>query len=47
MTFERGRDTLSKYHAQQTPEERLAEIADRTQSIDGLPVRVPTILPRP
>jgi hypothetical protein len=47
MTFERGRDTLSKFHAQQDPEERLAKIAGRTQSIDGLPVRVQTIIPRP
>ena len=47
MTFERERQTLSKYHAQQVPEERLAKIAGRTQSIDGLPVRVQTIMPRP
>ena len=46
MTFERERETLSKYHAQQVPEERLAKIAGRTQSIDGLPVRVQTIMPR-
>jgi hypothetical protein len=47
MSFERQRETLSKYHAQQVPEERLAKIADRTQSIDGLPVRVQTIMPLP
>lgn len=40
MTFERERDTLVRYHAQQVPEERLAKIADRTRSIDGLPVIV-------
>jgi hypothetical protein len=45
MSFERGRDTLSKYHAQQVPEERLAKIAERTKSIDGLPVRVQTVMP--
>jgi hypothetical protein len=45
MTFERQRETLAKYHAQQTPAERLAEIAGRTQSIDGLAVRVPSIMP--
>lgn len=45
MTFDQERQTLSKYHAQQVPEERLAKIAERTQSIDGLPVRVQTIMP--
>jgi Pyridoxamine 5'-phosphate oxidase len=40
MAFDRERDTLSKYHAQQDPAERLAKIADRNKSIDGLPVRV-------
>jgi hypothetical protein len=40
MAFDRERETLSKYHAQQDPEERLAKIADRNKSIDGLPVRV-------
>jgi hypothetical protein len=45
MTFERQRETLAKYHAQQVPEERLARIAGRTQSIDGLAVRVQTIMP--
>jgi Pyridoxamine 5'-phosphate oxidase len=47
MTFERGRETLSKYHAQQDPEQRLAKIASRTHSIDGLPVRVQTSIPQP
>ncbi|RJF93268.1 pyridoxamine 5'-phosphate oxidase family protein [Sphingomonas cavernae] len=47
MSFDRERQTLSKYHAQQVPEERLAKIATRTRSIDGLPVRVQTVMPRP
>jgi hypothetical protein len=42
MSFDRERETLSKYHAQQNPDERLAKIAERTKSIDGLPVRVQT-----
>jgi Pyridoxamine 5'-phosphate oxidase len=45
MTFERERQTLSKYHAQQDPVERLAKIAERTKSIDGLPVRVQDRMP--
>jgi Pyridoxamine 5'-phosphate oxidase len=45
MTLDRPRETLSKYHAQQDPDERLAVIAGRTQSIDGLPVTVQTSLP--
>jgi hypothetical protein len=45
MSFERERDTLSKYHAQQVPEERLAKIAERNKSIDDLPVRVQTVMP--
>jgi Pyridoxamine 5'-phosphate oxidase len=40
MTFEKERQTLVKYHASQDPAERLARIAGRTKSIDGLPVRV-------
>ena len=40
MTFEKERATLAKYHAQQDPSERLARIAGRTKSIDGLAVRV-------
>lgn len=38
MAFDRERETLSKYHAQQDPEARLAQLAERTRSIDGLPV---------
>lgn len=45
MTFDRGRQTLSKYHAAQDPAERLERIKDRTSSIDGLPVRVQNWLP--
>lgn len=45
MTLDRPRDTLVKFHAQQDPDARLAVIAGRTHSIDGLPVRVQTILP--
>jgi len=45
MTLERERTTLTKYHAQQDPAERLTKIAGRTQSIDGLPVRVQTVMP--
>ena len=40
MTFANEQQTLSKYHAQQDPVERLAKISGRTKSIDGLPVRV-------
>ncbi|WP_010184372.1 pyridoxamine 5'-phosphate oxidase family protein [Sphingomonas sp. PAMC 26605] len=45
MALDRERDTLVRFHAQQDPEARLAVIAKRTHSIDGLPVRVQTILP--
>ncbi len=45
LTFERERQTLSKYHAQQDPVERLAQIATRTQSIDGLPTTPQTMMP--
>ncbi|MEG3176903.1 pyridoxamine 5'-phosphate oxidase family protein [Sphingomonas sp. RB3P16] len=45
MTLDRPRDTLVKFHAQQDPEARLALIAGRSHSIDGLPVRVQTVLP--
>ena len=45
MTLERERATLTKYHAQQDPAKRLAKIAGRTHSIDGLPVRVQTVIP--
>lgn len=45
MTLEQERRTLVKYHAQQDPAARLARIADRTASIDGLPVRPQTMMP--
>lgn len=45
MTLDRPRDTLVKFHAQQDPTARLAKIAGRTASIDGLPVRVQAVLP--
>ena len=45
MSFDRERQTLSKYHAADDPTTRLAKIAKRTQSIDGLPIRVQTIMP--
>ena len=45
MSFERERETLSKYHAQQDSTERLAKISERTRSIDGLSIRVQTSMP--
>jgi hypothetical protein len=42
MSFERERDTLSKYHRQYGEEVRQAKYAVRLTSIDGLPVRNPT-----
>ena len=45
MTLDKERETLVKYHAQQDPAERLAKVATRTSSIDGLPVRVQTVMP--
>lgn len=42
MSFERERQTLSKYHAKSSDEERFGKYAGRTHSIDGLPVRNPT-----
>ncbi len=45
MSFDRERETLSKYHSQQIPSERLLVIASRNKSIDGLPVRVQTRMP--
>jgi hypothetical protein len=46
MSFDRERDTLSKYHCQHGEEVRFAKYAVRTQSIDGLPVRNPTQAPQ-
>jgi hypothetical protein len=45
MAFERERTTLSKYHAADDPVARLVKTAERTTSIDGLPVRVQTVMP--
>lgn len=42
MSFERERQTLSKYHAQQDPVARLEVVKKRTRSIDGLPVTPPS-----
>ncbi len=46
MSFERERETLSKYHRQHDEDQRQAKYAVRTQSIDGLPVRNPTQAPQ-
>lgn len=43
MAFERERQTLVKYHAKSSDAERFGKYAVRTQSIDGLPVRNPTV----
>jgi hypothetical protein len=45
MTLEAERQTLRKFHAQEVPAERLEKYAARDRSIDGLPVRFPTVLP--
>jgi Pyridoxamine 5'-phosphate oxidase len=47
MSFDRERDTLSRYHQTISEADRLAKIADRTRSIDGLPVRLQTRVPSP
>ncbi|THD36130.1 MAG: pyridoxamine 5'-phosphate oxidase family protein [Sphingomonas sp.] len=46
MSFDRERETLSKYHRQHDEAVRAAKYAARTQSIDGLPVRNPTQAPQ-
>lgn len=43
MSFERERPTLSKYHEKHGDATRFAKYAVRTKSIDGLPVRNPTV----
>ncbi|MBX3593530.1 pyridoxamine 5'-phosphate oxidase family protein [Sphingomonas sp.] len=43
MRFDRPRETLAKYHSSHGDAERFAKYAVRTASIDGLPVRNPTI----
>ena len=45
MTLDTERTTLTRYHAQQDPDARLAVLATRTRSIDGLPTRVQTVMP--
>ena len=45
MAFERERPTLSRYHQTHADEARFAKYAVRTTSIDGLPVRNPTVAP--
>ena len=45
MAFDRERQTLRKFHAQEVPADRLAKYATRDRSIDGLPIRSPTELP--
>ncbi|MBB4838027.1 hypothetical protein HNP52_001078 [Sphingomonas kyeonggiensis] len=42
MTFDRERETLSKYHVKHGASARFAKYAVRTHSIDGLPVRNPS-----
>jgi predicted pyridoxine 5'-phosphate oxidase superfamily flavin-nucleotide-binding protein len=46
MTLARERPTLVRFHAQRSPEELLAIMERRDRSIDGLPVRVATQIPR-
>lgn len=45
LGFERERQTLSKYHAASSDAARFGKYAVRTTSIDGLPVRNPTVAP--
>lgn len=45
MTFDRERQTLNKYHNSISEADRLSKIADRTTSIDGLPVRLQDRIP--
>lgn len=45
MKLEDERETLAKYHARLEPQDRLAKIAKRTKSIDGLPLRVQSVIP--
>lgn len=43
MAFEHERETLNKYHEKHGDATRFAKYAVRTTSIDGLPVRNPTV----
>ena len=45
MALTAERQTLRKFHVQEEPAERLQKYATRDRSIDGLPVRSPTVLP--
>jgi hypothetical protein len=45
MELKAERQSLRKYHVNEDPAERLAKYATRDRSIDGLPVRPPTVLP--
>lgn len=45
MTLDRERDTLSRAHQSKDRATREAGLATRTQSIDGLPVRIQTAFP--
>jgi hypothetical protein len=45
MALKAERQTLRKYHAQDDPAARLQTYGQRDRSIDGLPVRPPTVLP--
>lgn len=47
LAFDRERQTLSKYHAQQDPQARLAVLASRSRSIDGLPTTPQAFIPVP
>lgn len=45
MTFDRARDTLNKYNTSHGADAQMAEYAAHTASIDGLPVRNPSVIP--
>jgi hypothetical protein len=45
MAFQRERETLSKYHAQEDQQARLEKVKTRTRSIDGLPITPPSRVP--
>jgi hypothetical protein len=45
MELKAERQSLRKAHAQDDPATRLQKYRDRNKSIDGLPVRFPTVLP--
>lgn len=43
--FDNPAHALARFHAQPGPAERLAKVATRDRSIDGLPVGVQTVMP--